>query len=361
LFDKPIDPVIRHLSPPVFHAETNTLILTLNEDFFHTGTDPASDCKIYLGPIGPINISLYRSVTPEKAGADNGHSLHFEAEPYDINSRDHLQNHQHIRSDYPGYKPHIIVAINMPPAEKIIRAMQECFAEAQYQPTSSLQVADEGATGAEGWLTANDPGTSAREDAEPASLSSAPQADEGGLNLSLDPALGEPSNTPHHDVDDITAALAAHAADPAFSLSQMDHTFLPSDLDPSLEQTEINEDANAGPSSGNIQAHAEVPDAVPDLQLSRPEQDVKQVEMVPLPVVIVRTVDGVGFTVGRNVVAERVDSRGPGEKPKWGKSTITLRNKADRQAYELFRLSYRIGMLYSHRYLTWKLKLYHDL
>jgi hypothetical protein len=157
----------------------------------------------------------------------------------------------------------------MPPAEKIIRAMQECFAEAQYQPTSSLQVADEGATGAEGWLTANDPGTSAREDADPASLPSAPQGDADGLNLSLDPALGEPSSTPHHDVDDITAALAAHAADPAFSLSQMDHTFLPSDLDPSLEQTETTEDPQAGPSSETIQPQAEVPDTVPDLQLRR--------------------------------------------------------------------------------------------
>ena len=234
----------------------------------------------------------------------------------------------------------------MPPAEKIIRAMQECFAEAQYQPTSSLQAADEGATGAEGWLTANDPSTSTREDAEPASLSSASQADEGGLDLSLDPALGEPSNAPHHDVDDITAALAAHAADPAFSLSQMDHSFLPSDLDPSLEQTEITEDTQAGPSSENVPPQTEVPDTVPDLQLSRPEQDVKQVEMVPLPVVIVRTVDGVGFTVGRNVVAERVDSRGPGEKPKWGMSTITLRNKADHQACESFRLSYHVNMLY---------------
>jgi hypothetical protein len=243
----------------------------------------------------------------------------------------------------------------MPPAEKIIRAMQECFAEAQYQPTSSLQVTDEGATGAEGWLTANDPGTSAREDADPNSLPSAPQADEGSMNLSLDPALGEPSNTPHHDVDDITAALAAHAADPAFSLSQMDHAFLPSDLDPSLEQTEITEAQEAGPSSENIQPQAEVPDTVPDLQLSRPEQDVKQVEMVPLPVVIVRTVDGVGFTVGRNVVAERVDSRGPGEKPKWGMSPISLRNKANQQACESFRRSYRSKTLYLCP--TWSFKI----
>ena len=329
----------------MFNAETNTLILTLNEEFFHTGTDPASDCKIYLGPIGPINTSLYRSVAPEKAGADNGHSTHFEAEPYDINNRDHSQQHQHIRSDYPGYKPHIIVAINMPPAEKIIRAMQECFAEAQYKPSSSLQTTDEGTTGAEGWLTANDGGAHAREDGQPASLSSAPHADEGGLNLSLDPALDEPSNTQHHDVDDITAALAAHAADPAFSLSQMDHTFLPSDLDPALEQAET-EDPQAGPSSGTIQPQAEVAHTVPDLQLSRPEQDVKQVEMVPLPVVIVRTVDGVGFTVGRNVVAERVDSRAPGEKPKWGMSATNLWHKADHQAYESFQLSYRFNTLY---------------
>jgi len=243
----------------------------------------------------------------------------------------------------------------MPPAEKIIRAMQECFAEAQYQPTSSIQVADEGATGADGWLTANDPGTSTREDAEPASLSSAPQADSGSLNLSLDPALSEPSNTPHHDVDDITAALAAHAADPGFSLSQMDHTFLPSDLDPALEEAESTEAQEAGPSSENIQPQAEVPDTVPDLQLSRPEQDVKQVEMVPLPVVIARTVDGVGFTVGRNVVAERVDSRGPGEKPKWGMSTISLRNIANQQACELFRRSYRSKTLYLCR--TWSFKI----
>lgn len=202
--------------------------------------------------------------------------------------------------------------------------MQECFAEAQYQPSSSLQATEEG-TGAEGWLTANDPGTTTREDAESTSLPSAAQGEADELNLSLDPALGETSNTQHHDVDDITAALAAHAADPAFSLSQMDDTFLHSELDPALEQAEISaEDLQAGQSSTmnhQPQAEQDTSQTVPDLQLSRPVQDVKQqVEMVPLPVVIVRTVDGVGFTVGRNVVAERVDSRGPGEKARWGMS-----------------------------------------
>jgi hypothetical protein len=219
----------------------------------------------------------------------------------------------------------VIVAINMPPAEKIIRAMQECFAEAQYQPTSSLQAADEGAAGTDGWLTANEPGISTQDDAESALVSTGIQADGNELNIALDPALTDNPGTTHHNVDDITAALAAHAADPAFSLSQMDHAFLPSDLDPTLEAApNSSNDLQAGPSSTTEQqpqAETQTVETVPDLQLSRPEQDIKQIEMVPLPVVIVRTSDGVGFTVGRNVVAERVDSRGPGEKARWGMSS----------------------------------------
>jgi len=294
----------------------------MNQDFFHTGNDPTSDFKIYLGPIGPISTSLYRSVAPDKAGPDNGHSSHFEAEPYDSNIS---VMHQHIRSDYPGYKSHIILAINMPPAEKIIRAMQECFAEAQYQPTSSFQAVEEAGTGTEGWLTANEAENSNHSEIEQVPGTSASQLAAEDLSLSLDQTMRDAPSAPHHDVDDITAALAAHAADPAFSLSQMDHTFLPSDLDPSLEAAEISAEdlqaENVGPSD-KLQPPLSTTESVPQLQLSRPEQDTKQVEMVPLPVVIVRTTDGVGFTVGRNVVAERVDSRGPGEKPRWGMSFI---------------------------------------
>jgi hypothetical protein len=303
------------------------LILTLNE-FFHTPNHGTSEFKIYLGPIGPISASLYRSVAPEKAGADNGHSTHFEAQRYDPSIHD---AHQHIRSDYPGHKPHVIVAINMPPAETIIRTMQECFAEAQYQPSSTLHtVPDDGGSGTDGWLTAND--AAITDQGLHAGQHENPMTDtvEGdGSDPNIDPALTAEGQ--HHDVDDITAALAAHADDPAFSLAHMDDGFLPSDLDPALttaslshqdqpqENQPIEESLNTIDPQPEPQTQVEPSmDIVPDLQLSKPEQDTRQVEMVPLPIVLVRSVDGVGFTVGRNVVAERVDSRLPGEKARWG-------------------------------------------
>lgn len=336
MFNNPIDPVARHLSPPVFNAETNTLILTLNE-FFHTANQGTSDFKIYLGPIGPIDASLYRSIAPEKAGPDNGHSTHFEAQPYDSTVQDGL--HQHIRSDYPGHKPHVIVAINMPPAEKIIRTMQECFAEAQYQPSNTLHaVPEDGVSGTDGWLTAGDASATDQGLHSGNGDTMANTLEQDGSIMNIDPALNaEVGNEgQQHDVDDITAALAAHADDPAFSLSHMGDDFLPSELDPELtaasisrqpeqieENQQVEESLNTIDAQPQTQA-AETIETVPDLQLSKPEQDTKQVEMVPLPIVLVRSVDGVGFTVGRHVVAERVDSRLPGEKPRWGKPILRV-------------------------------------
>lgn len=331
-------------------------MLTLNE----FTDDPLTNFDVYLGPIGPVNTSLYRSVAPDKSGPDNGHSNRFVAEPLRPEPFD--ERLHPVRSDYPSTKPHIIVVISMPPAETIIRTMQECFAEAQYQATTTLHsiptnVSDAAVVGsqAEGWFDSNNAIESSdhvyiaeTSNAGPSSAAPQTSTNENDLgdthasaeqdpNNALDPALvsqiGETQN--QHNVDDITAALAAHASDPGFSLSQIDdHNF----LDPALNNSASidlgayqdypgpGQDASASASTLESDAHptavaTETMSSPPDPELRRPAQGAKKVEMVPLPIVLVRLSDGVGFSVGRNVVAERVDSRGPGEKPRWGESS----------------------------------------
>jgi hypothetical protein len=240
------------------------------------------------------------------------------------------------RSDYPGNKPHIIVVVNMPPAPKIIRAMQECHAEAQYQSNALHPTLADATTGTEGWLTANeiaiDTGDNAHDQKMPPVENKEDAAQQDEVSISIDPTLRDTTAShtqAQHDVDDITAALAAHASDSAFSLSHIDHGFLSADFEPTLGETGQQEENQNQGADTNLAVETDLdpalqpsdssPVTVPDLQLSKSEQGLDQVEMVPLPIVLVRTLDGVGFTVGRNVVAERVDSRGPGEKPRWGK------------------------------------------
>lgn len=401
----PIDPIPRSLCPPVFRPDTNTLELTLSDFFSLDHLNRSEPYQVYLGPLGPLQTSLYRSIAPPKAGSDDGINPHFEAVPYS-DSLAPGEMYRSVRSDWPCTIPHVIVVIDMPRAEEIIRTMQECFAEAQYKANSTVQAVSSEVTEAEGWLTSHDQvGSSAKSqpiqsldqsqaqnqatDAEHVEQQPLPMNNEQqsqlqshssesfmpgtlgqgdlGLDQIFDPPHDQSRDRHRHDVDDITAALS-NAQDTEFALSRSDYVFLTSTLDPALQDpqastTTTNESAGGVMAAGEgpnqkdpetLDQHSEIKVAgandnatlqdvnvsaehlanssmdtsdplslslqsettPPSLQLVVPQVENNKIEMVPLPFVLVRKSDGVGFGVGRNVVAERVDSQ---DKPRWGK------------------------------------------
>ena len=398
----PIDPIPQTLRPPTFRPDTNTLELTLSDFFSLDSLSRSEPYQVYLGPLGPLQTSLYRSVAPPKAGSDDGISPHFEAVPYSDTGLASGETYRTVRSDWPCTIPHVIVVIDMPRAEEIIRTMQECFAEAQYKATSTLQALPNDSTEADGWLIhhdqvgGNDPQTSHAanetsrdQQADPSSAAAAPniaaevqkneqpyqqrQPEESSFmpetlgqgDIGLDQIFDPPhdQSRDRHDVDDISAALAS-AQDAEFALSQIDDAFLTSTLGPTLQDeqtTSTNEptavagsnpmqgletvdqhtiSADREEANGNTTNETKQPldgsDPVilpsqsqsgitpPNLELVTPQIENTKVEMVPLPLVLVRQSDGVGFGVGRNVVAERVDSKNGGQdKPRWGESPST--------------------------------------
>lgn len=364
-------------------------------DHFHQ----SAPYHVYLGPLGPLQTSLYRSIAPPKAGPDDGANPQFEAVDYS-DSLAPGETYRSIRSDWPCTIPHVIVIIDMPRAEEIIRTMQECFAEAQYKANSTMQAVPNDPTNptnpteADGWLTSHDQASSSQ--SQPIGMmntSQAPQTSSSGHGDSLpntsrnqqqtsnesfmpdtlgqgDIGLDQIFDPPHDqsrdrpDVDDITAVLS-NAQDTEFALSQIDDAFLTAHLDPTLQDTHSsNIDGPPGESQtlehdqhqhqqGGTKREGDhtgittpldpalalapsVPDASasalasesvtspPNLQLMTPLVEGTKIEMVPLPLVLIRQSDGVGFGVGRNVVAERVDSKAAGQdRPRWGESILT--------------------------------------
>lgn len=377
----PVDPVPRPLLAPTFRPEANTLELTMSDFFSNDAFGRAQKYEVYLGPIGPLHTTTYRSTAPAESATDtaakvDGDGPQWEAVPYlDDGSQGETQ-HFSVRSNYPCNLPHVIAVVAMPRAEEIIRTMQECFAEAQYQATSTLHALPGEPTEAEGWLPTRDAQASSVAIADDTLPAHAADPDNGadGTNPPVEPeppTTGEAApqaeldlhqmfqqqegNTAQHDMDDITSVLAAQATETDFSLAHLEDQFLTSNLDPTLHAL----DTETGPPppapeaerdhdlGENATAAAEIavapsphqqaqtteeaapaeqatspsppPPPPPSLTLSRPGQESKKIEMVPLPLVIVRQSDGVGFGLGRSVVAERVDSKNAADKPRWGK------------------------------------------
>lgn len=288
-----------------------------------------------------------------------------------------------VRSDWPCDVPHLIVVVDMPGAEDIIRTMQECFAEAQYKSTSTVQAVSTNPSQADGWLTGLDEPESAKPPTSHSTHQSQLNPSEhnestpttrnqhhseesfmpetlGHGDIGLDQIFDPPHDQSgdRNDVDDITAALSS-AQDTEFALSQIDDAFLTSTLDPTLHDAQVStanhtepvdisavdlqkdletfdehtskaektgesataQVAGTGPQSVSMANTSDPEVTPPSLQLLAPQAKDTKIEMVPLPIVLVRQSDGVGFGIGRSVVAERVDSKEEGQvSARWGQS-----------------------------------------
>ncbi|WRT66230.1 uncharacterized protein IL334_003183 [Kwoniella shivajii] len=127
-----MNPVPRILIPPTFDSENNTLDLTISQFDFPSISNSAEQeqCEIYLGPIGPLYTTLWRSTAPKDTPTL--------AIPYVPESNQDGR----VFSTYPADKTHAIAQVTMPNAEKILEVMQDLARKVQLRKfeTSSTAV-----------------------------------------------------------------------------------------------------------------------------------------------------------------------------------------------------------------------------
>jgi len=258
----PIDPIPRILADPVFHADTNTLDLVISD--LHT-PDPL---EVYLGPIGPLGVSTWQSTAP---AGNSVSSSEYPATPLD----DVAKTGERVMSAFPSSVQHVIVLVEMPNPEQIIRTMQECVA-------------------AEG----------------PSNSEQADSRDDAAIQESTPWLRG----TEEHklEVEELIIQEALRNAENG-STDGYCLTSLPLDggndiiIDPTLQMEDEQRQRVQLEVDGKPATQSHSKDRHPPLiALTRRRVRESCHEMVPLPLLLVRRSDGVGFGTGRSVAAERL-------------------------------------------------------
>lgn len=320
-----IEPIPRVLSDPIFNADLNSLDIVLSDFYYLDSAGKPEPLDIHLGPIGPLATRPWRSTAPSRHRFDRVQIC--EAVPFDDHAE--LSAANAPLSSFPSSLPHVLVVVQMPSPEQILRTMQEC--SAQVNPfeahedsggatSRSRDDTSQGAIGVDAWLSGTNEG--AREPDN--SASHGPQTVIRAL------AEEQPDPSPAADMSDIATVLGVHAGS--------DFAFLASpSVDQALVDPALIAEPEAGGRSGTLSAPplADVAtgtsgpgaDAVTEadnvdmsdqpVHLVARQRDGEKSEMVPLPLVLVRRSDGVGFGVGRSVEAERLNGDVDG-KPQWG-------------------------------------------
>ena len=262
-----IDPVPRLLDEPKFHTDSNTLDLVLSHFY---SPDPLD---VYLGPIGPLAVSTWQSIArPQKTYS----TTEQRATPID----DSAQAGVRVMSAFPSTVPHVIVVVEMPSSEQIMRTMQECV--------SSI---------------ANGHGKTSDSQAGLANHQSPrwPEAPEehGELTIQDPPRNAEKSGEADFD-------LSILPFDPDMIIDPA----LQAEGQPGLPGEEHTMDSMGSPELDGKPAGltTEQPSESfpPPIVLSKPPQNARDHEMMPLPLLLVRRSDGVGYGSGLSVIAERL-------------------------------------------------------
>ncbi|KAK8864280.1 hypothetical protein IAR55_001526 [Kwoniella newhampshirensis] len=145
----PVNFVPQILTPPVFHPDNNTLDLTLSEFFYSDPANPShlpEPLEVYLGPLGPLHLTVWQSSARRSRPSDSNRPLSPEyARPYYDDSPQNVE--QHVMSTYPTDKDHVIVVVEMPGPEDIIKAMQLCVAQAFLDRTTTRPAENDGGVG----------------------------------------------------------------------------------------------------------------------------------------------------------------------------------------------------------------------
>ena len=280
----PLDPIPRVLVDPVFHAGSNTLDLIVSDFSLEDPLD------VYLGPIGPLPVSTWHSTAPIDGLVP---SSECPAVPLD----DAAKASGMVMSTFPSSVQHVIVVVEMPEPENIVRAMQECVTEESPGNTGINHPQQEQRALTSWGEAGNDNLLGVGEFTIQEALRNAESA--GDTNFTL-------SNLPLDDGEQIIIdpeAIAAGLVEPA-----------------------VNPLVEGDNGSGLIDVQHVTELDPPPVTLSMPQPHNRERDMLPLPLLLVRRKDEVGFGTGRSVVAERLGlSEGFGfGKARWGESVIEI-------------------------------------
>ena len=295
--EKPLDPVPRALTEPKFNSASNTLDLVVTDRF--VDSEPV---EVFLGPIGPLPFTTYRSTAPPESVSRSMDGV-YQALPYASNGEGSTEDERQVFSAFSSSIPHVIMVVEMPNPEEIIRVMRECAAlKGDQSIEDPPKGGNEGSRTEEAdipWVEKGDEMTiqEALKNAEDALDLAETQALDQALDDSaaIDPAL---QTFGAADAED----LAVTTTNPAAENQQEPQ-------DPEVSRA-LDEAMNLETSSGL------------EVGALMPPREEKRVEFVPLPVLLLRKSDGVGFGVGRSVVAERLDNTDEEftMQPRWGES-----------------------------------------
>ncbi|WVQ82218.1 hypothetical protein IAT38_004346 [Cryptococcus sp. DSM 104549] len=344
----PLDPIPRVLAIPTFHHELNTLDLTLSQFYFPSPNDPDQPpipLDIYLGPLGPLRYSTWRSTAPPNRSEFANRPV--PAVPYDDSDPSQKHHQQAVMSSFSADEKHVIVVVRMPGPEEIVKAMQSCVAQAAL---SRIMVASKAT-----------PGDDAATAAAAAASKQPSEAAEGSAFVANAPASEEPwlahqlshyTDGPRSGDQEMTEAERDRQAEmemaaATLEMEQGDLAVLSRHLE-GLDSSHHGETGsggegkageqgdlvNAEPADSTAAAIAAVfsPPALndipvehehdplqapevydpPRLSLYTPQPLETQSRMVPLPLLLVRKSDGVGFATGRSVVAQKLEGSEPG-------------------------------------------------
>lgn len=290
----PLDPVPRLLVDPVFRPEQNTMDITLSYFFVDDDQGHPQPLNVYIGPIGPLRVTTWRSVAPKEKYFDPG--ALYPAVPYvGTNEEPQLPDGQRVYSNFPFNVPHAIAKIELPNTEEIIRVMKESAAqEASLETPPDQQPAEEQRVDENGGLPQEPTDQHAAEDAWLGAMGPA-----GELTIQEALQNAGKTHTPEPNISEVLGSHVESADIPKVGDEEFKFEQLPSTLiDRSLEEAAA---VAAVAAEGEPQQHAFT--APGTLALHRPEAAPKTGHAL-LPLLLVRP-DGVGYGLGWSFEAVR--------------------------------------------------------
>lgn len=280
----PVNPIPQVLAPPSLDSQTNTIDLILS-----TVLDPNSQpIEIYLGSIGPLPYSTWASTSPSQtiSGADESSMLRTPAiREHVMGNGDIHDSDREVYSSFPANVQHVIAVVEMPRPEEVLRAMQSLSTGMNIEDQSKGKGIEQRGSANPDTLQdvesnsnpVNESGAILDNEATSMALASIPFDTEGNpLDLDqIDPAIREITGQPMSIDNDLTQA-------------------------PDNDTYQANQ-----PQEGEQSIYQTQPLPLP-VHLNEPVQAVKSSDLLPLPILLIRKSDGLGFGTGSSVVAERM-------------------------------------------------------
>ena len=311
----PIDPVPRLLARPTLHHQSRTLDLLLSP----FSLDEVPD--IYLGSIGPLPLSVWRSAAPRDSGKAGSE---LPAVRVDGNKSQHPTgtiNGRKITTSWPSFVSHSLVVAELPDIERIQSAMEEIPAKAgtgadTHQPSASSPIVGndnvgaekhEGVGGDSPWLADTD-----HLDTGELTIQEALRNAEDALQRDLDLSAFDD----HAMIDAaFDAAIGAHSAAPGVRGVLAEATIggdAQSQAEDSLVQN--NEPQAEGGTADGLRSA--------DVRLAGGQSTAERAALRRLPLLLVRRSDGVGFALDHALGATQDED---GHWSEWNPLVVTAR------------------------------------